>query len=369
MEQERIERKQREESKRQPTKGDNTVTQTALFDLTSPHSQQVVPRKSSVKDLTAPSIPKDITARSFQKDVNERSLHRKETTEHNRRHSETSILSIRSRRRGHDAEDMTSAFIVPDITIRNPVVDTSQVPELTKEARKVLDGLANHNGKNCTLCKGIISKGENHEHAKETIKISKPVPVSERILSATENDEDHTIRPSQAPGLALATVMKGLDDELAHLKIQLTKHQTLYNGQDPALSKRSRKSVHNKIETLLQAIDSKADQIYALYDVLEGQKQDGREISDEEVEVTLQSIGVGVAALHLRGGEGEKQQAEKKSNETSERHPWDLESEAESELPWEGIESTLESTKGGFSKETPPINPNHQCTRPRHLRL
>ena len=345
MEQERIERKQREESKRQRTKGDNTVTQTALFDLASPHSQQVVPRKSSMKE-TAQSMPKDVTARSFQKDVTERSLHPKETTEHNRRHSETSILSIR-RRRGLDAEDMTSAFIVPDITIRNLVVD---VPELTKEAQKVLDGLANHNGQNCTVCKGVINKGENHQHAKETIKISKPVPVSERILPATENDEDHTIRPSQAPGLALATVMKCLEDELAHLKIQLTKYQTLYNGQDPALSKRSRKSVHNKIETLLQAIDSKADQIYALYDVLEGQKQDGREISNEEVEVTLQSIGVDVAALHLRGGEGEKQQAEKKSNETSERYPWDLESEAESELPWEGIESTLELTKGGFSK-------------------
>ena len=349
LEQERVERKKCEQSKRQATKGDNVVTQTALFDLTTPHTQQAVPRKSSMKDLTVQSNQKDVTARSFQKDVTERSFHLREPTEHSRRHSETSFLSIRSRRRGVDAEDMTSAFIVPDITIRNPVADVSQVPQLTKEAQQVLDGLANHNGQNCTVCKRVVNKSENHEHAKETIKISRPVPVSERILPATENDEDHTIRPSQAPGLALATVMKGLEDEVAHLKIQLTRYQALYNGQDPALSKRSRKSVHNKIETLLQAIDTKSDQIYALYDVLEGQKQDGREISDEEVEVTLQSIGIDAGSLHLRGGEGEKQQAEKQ-NETSERHPWDLESEAESELPWEGIESTLESTRGGFSK-------------------
>ena len=181
--------------------------------------------------------------------------------------------------------------------------------------------------------------------------ISKPIPVSERILQATDSDEDHTIRPSQAPELALATVMKGLEDELDHLKIQLSKYQTLYNGQDPALSKRSRKSVHSKIQNLLQAIDAKADQIYALYDVLEGQKQDGHELSDEEVEVTLQSIGVDVASLHLRGGEGEKQQAEKKTDKAPKRHAWDLESEADSEeLPWEGIESTLESMKSGFSK-------------------
>ena len=298
---------------------------------------------------------KEMTTGSLPQEPSEKSIHHTEPTEHNRRHSETSLLSIRSRRRGLDAESMTSAFIVPDITIRNPVANTEEIPAVTKEGQKVLDGLANHNGQNCTVCTRFVKRGEDHDHAqavKETVKIPKPVPVSERMLKTIDDEDDHTIRPSQAPGLALATVMKGLEDELAHLKIQFSKYQTLYNGHNPALSKRSRKSVQQKMEGLLRAIDVKADQIYALYDVLEGQKQEGHEISDEEVEITLQSIGVDVASLQLRGGEVEKQ-AEKPKPEPKPRvesHPWDLESEGESEdLPWEGIDSTVETTKSVVS--------------------
>ena len=248
---------------------------------------------------------------------------------------------------------MTSAFIVPDITIRNPVANTEEIPAVTKEGQKVLEGLANHNGRNCTVCTRFIKRGEDHDHAqavKETVKIPKPVPVSERMLKISDDEDDHTIRPSQAPGLALATVMKGLEDELDHLKIQFSKYQSLYNGHNPALSKRSRKSVQQKMESLLRATDVKADQIYALYDVLEGQKQEGHEISDEEVEITLQSIGVDVASLQLRGGEVEKQAEKPKPKPKVESHPWDLESEGESEdLPWEGIDSTIETTKSGVS--------------------
>ena len=298
---------------------------------------------------------KDMTTGSLPQEPTEKSTHHTKPTEHNRRHSETSILSTRSRRRGLDAESMTSAFIVPDITIRNPVANIEEIPAVTKEAQKVLEGLANHNGQNCTVCTRFVKRGEDHSHAetvKETIKIPKPVPVSERTLKTSDNEDDHTIRPSQAPSLALATVMKGLEDELDHLKIQFGKYQILYNGHNPALSKRSRKSVQQKMEGLLRAIDVKSDQIYALYDVLEGQKQEGHEISDEEVEITLQSIGVDVASLQLRGGEIEKQ-AEKpkpKAKSKVESHPWDSESEEESEdLPWEGIDSTIETTKSGVS--------------------
>ena len=346
LEQERLERKQRQQCKRQPSKADSTFIQKGSVELQSQHSQQVLPRQSSMKDMTAGSLPQDPT---------EKSIHHTEPTEHHRRHSETSVLSTRSRRRGLDAGDMTSAFIVPDITIRNPVANTEEIPAVTKEAQKVLEGLANHKGHNCTVCTRFVKRGEEQCHAetaKETIKIPKPVPVSERILITSDNEDDHTIRPSQPPGLALATVMKGLEDELDHLKIQFSKYQTLYNGHNPALSKRSRKSVQQKMEGLLSAIDVKSDQIYALYDVLEGQKQEGHEISDDEVEITLQSIGVDVATLQLRGGEVEKQ-AEKpkpKPKAKVESHPWDLESEGESEdLPWEGIDSTVETTKSRAS--------------------
>lgn len=304
--------------------------------------------------LTRKSSMKDITSRSTNtNDAPKPSILPGAQPEHNRRHSETSILSSRSRRRGLDAENMTSAFIVPDITIRNPVVDSQPVPELTNEARDVLNGLAKHDGQNCTVCKRAISHDEHHEHdatARQAIKIHKPIPVSERMTKSSPYEEEPTIRPAQAPGLALAVVMKGLEDELAHLKIELARHQALYNGHDPALSKRKRKSVYRKIETLLRAIEMKADQIYALFDVLEGQKQDGHEISEEEVEITLQSVGINAAGLHLRGGGTDVEQENEKDN-PSKRQPWDLDSDGESgdDLPWEGIETTVETAKSGFA--------------------
>lgn len=345
LEQERIDRKQRRNRDRQPHDKNDTVTQIAPPEAQAKQPQQIFPRKSSMKDLTSRSTNRN--------DATEPSPFPSAQPEQNRRHSETSILSVRSRRRGLDAENMTSAFIVPDITIRNPGVDSHPVPELTKAAQDILDGLAKHDGQNCTVCKRAIGRGENHEHSttvREAIKIAKPVPVSDRMPRSSPYEEEPTIRPAQAPGLALAVVMKGLDDELAHLKIELAQYQALYNGHDPALSKRKRKSVYHKIETLFKAIEVKADQVYALYDVLEGQKQDGHEISQEEVEITLQSVGINAAGLHLRGGGADEEQQDEKEK-PSERQLWDLDSDAEDvdDLPWEGIETTIETTKSGFA--------------------
>ena len=321
---------------------DPTFTQTDLVQPVAQSSQKAAPRKSSMKDLTARSAKQREATET--RDVDQQ-------LEHNRRHSESSVLSIRSRRRGPDVENMTSAFILPDITLKTLGVNNAQMPKLTKESQEMVTA---HNGQNCTVCKRTIDAGEEHEHgekAEGVIKISKPIPVSERIAKASEDDGEPTIRPAQAPGLALATVLKELEDELVHLKIELSQYQTLYNCHDPALSKRRRKSVQQKIESTLNAIDIKADQIYALYDVLEGQKQDGHEISDEEVEITLQSIGVRAPELHLRGGNGDDVEGRGKEKPT-ERHPWDLESDGESSegLPWEGIESTVETTKSGFAR-------------------
>ena len=343
MEQERIQRKQRRNKDYQPDEKNKTIDQAAPEAQTK--QSQEIPLKSAMKDLTFRSTNRnDATQHSFIPSTH---------SEHNRRHSETSILSTRSRRRGgSNDENMTSAFIIPDITIRNPGSGSQSVSEITKEAQGVLSGLVKHDGQNCTVCKRAICHDEHHEHdgtIRDAIKVPKPVPVSDRMPQSSPYDEEPTIRPAQAPGLALAIVMKGLDDELAHLKIELTQYQTLYNGHDPALSKRKRKSVYHKIETLLEAIEVKADQLYALYDVLEGQKQEGREISQEEVEITLQSVGIDAASLHLRGGDADEEQQHEKEK-PSVRQPWDLDSDGESveDLPWEGIETTMETAQSGF---------------------
>ena len=122
----------------------------------------------------------------------------------------------------------------------------------------------------------------------------------------------------------------------------------MYNSHDASLSKRKRKSVFVKIEALLKAIDAKADQIYALYDVLEGQKADGHEITEEEVEVTLNAIGIDPVELRLRGGGVGRAEApyggegRGRGNETSDEEEEVHEDgiDDDMDLPWEGIEET-----------------------------
>jgi Centrosome microtubule-binding domain of Cep57 len=121
---------------------------------------------------------------------------------------------------------MTSAFIVPDITIRDFPLEKEVEPTLSLAAQRVLDGLAQHNGQNCTVCRRITShahgKGNREEEVKETLKVPRPVPVSERMPQSGEWNEEPTVRPSQPPATALAIVMKGLEDELNHLKMHVS---------------------------------------------------------------------------------------------------------------------------------------------------
>ncbi|KFY02021.1 hypothetical protein V490_00675 [Pseudogymnoascus sp. VKM F-3557] len=245
---------------------------------------------------------------------------------HTRRHSETSIKA-QTAARHITTEDVTSAFIIPDITLS--VAMNGGHPTLSAKAKKVLDTLCHHDGGNCTVCTRVASFEQNVE-GKQTVSIQKPIPVSDRMPVAGPYEDEPTMRPSVAPGLALATVMKGLEDELAHLKIELAQYQAVYNKHDPSLSMRKRKAVKARIERLLKAIDTKADQIYALYDVLEGQKETGQELSEKEVEVTLMDIGIDVDAL-------------KKDQTEQDLEGEDSGEDSELDLPWEGIEDTTGS--------------------------
>ncbi|KAL9102742.1 MAG: hypothetical protein Q9163_002139 [Psora crenata] len=345
LEQERIEQKQRKAARRQLLQQDGTRSKEVQYETQEQPLKAAVPRKSSMKDITSKSDAATLQACSASNGANAKAGH-------TRRQPDTSIHSTLSHRRGVDGENMTSAFILPDITIRAPKGAFEKLPELTKENRAALDKLTKHDRKNCTVCKRTVDHGKGHEclaSAKGTITVPKPVPVSERLPEATPDEDEPTIRPAQAPGLALATVLKGLEDELSHCKMKLSQYQALYNSHDPSLSKRKRKSCYQTMEMLLKLIEVKADQIYALYDVLEGQKQDGQDLTEEQVEITLQSLGMDIPGVHLRGG-GQEEKGEE-DEQQKERHPWELRSEegSDEDLPWEGVESTIDTTKSGYA--------------------
>jgi hypothetical protein len=158
-------------------------------------------------------------------------------------------------------------------------------------------------------------------------------------------EDEPTISPSVDPGLALATVIKGLDDEIAHLKIEHARIQSAYNKHDSSLGMRQRKALKKRLDKLLKAIDIKSDQVYALYDVLEGQKQCGQQMSEEEIEITLLSIGVDPEDFTKGSKKGGKQTTQHQNED-------DDEDDSELDLPWEGIEETTVSIDGAKKRQT-----------------
>ena len=292
------------------------------------------PLKSSLRE-PKPTIPRpasatgDVTTRSAATTEGEESIV-VPTADRPRRHSVHSLTSNSQRKKRKSTEDMTSAFILPDITLSRADLAASNPNKLPEATRRALDGIAQHDGKNCTVCKKVHPSDGTCNH--EPVKVPKPVPVSQRMPKPSPYNEEPTMRPSQPPAVALAGVLKTLEDELSHLKIQLLSYQSAYNKLDASLGKRQRKLLTEKIETTLKDIDMKSDQIYALYDVLEGQKQNGREMTEQEMEMTLESIGVDIPA-----------EAEV-TGTTDKSRPVEFDDDDDYELPWEGIESTGELT-------------------------
>lgn len=309
-------------------------------------SSTSLPKKTSLKANTRfVTVPTDITNRSLE-EADATQLTKTSDAEHNRRHSAPSFTDRREQQRRRQKENLTSAFILPDITVRHP--SSGPIRQVSESAQEVLHGIKYHNGQNCNVCHELIDRDEDHKHnyqdMKRTVTVPKPVPVSQRMPEADEWNEEPTMRPSQPPNIALATVIKALEDELTHLKIQLSQYQDLYNGHDPSLSKSQRKRVGKKIEGLMKDVDIKADQIYALYDVLEGQKQDGQEMTEQEVEVTLQSIGIDATETSVLLGSDTDDKTPQLNGVG--RRPWTYETSDDEELPWEGIESTETGIQG-----------------------
>jgi hypothetical protein len=332
LEEERLMRKQRRSSIPKESNPTETVNSTRQSILKTP-----APRKPSLRE-SKPSIPRpasaagDITTDSRATADGETSL-TVPIAERSRRHSDNSLPATTPLKKQRPAPDMTSAFILPDITLHQADLAANDLSKLPQATQRALDSIAQHNGKNCTVCHGRSNDAEcDHEQ----VKVPKPVPVSERMPKPSVYNEEPTMRPSQPPAVALATVLKSLEDELSHLKMQLATYQSAFNKLDASLGKRPRKALLEKIDKLLKDVDMKSDQIYALYDVLEGQKQDGHEITEQEMEMTLESIGIDYGSSHAPDITG--------TTDKSSRHTDQIDLDDEEDLPWEGIESTTEMT-------------------------
>nr|POE49123.1 spindle pole body protein ppc89 [Quercus suber] len=291
-----------------------------------------VARKSSLKDLFAGldlgteklSISGEVTGGSnrIKKSVRLQSPRTSDGSMLQPHEQDAGNISVASntsrRRRAASAENLTFAFDIPDFAI----VHSQPVPSLSGK------NCMQHNAASCTAC----------HPSDKNITIPTPIPVTDRVTPEDPDITSATVRPSQPPALALATVIKQLEDEIKHLKIRLFGHQTLYNQHTPALSKRKRVLVKSTMDRLTAEIEKRSDQVYDLHDVLEGQRQAALEaakrgeappaMNQHNVDETLTSVGLD--PVELAGRVGRQHQH---LDGTDER--WS-EDETE-ELPWEGL--------------------------------
>ncbi|CRK11013.1 hypothetical protein BN1723_009220, partial [Verticillium longisporum] len=233
---------------------------------------------------------------------------RKETTtrsEHTREHAVTMTQNMTGQ-----SQKVTSAksslkpshnkSTTVDMTSRSrkeerPSETRANCPALSANARRVLDDLCEHKCKNCVVCsritghRGTVSLKEATE-GKKRIHVPKPIPATEQVQQLEGYTEEPTMRPSQHPGQALAMVIKGLKDEAEHLKMEFSRLQARYNDLNSALGRTARKDLASRMREMLKRLEVKNDQIYALYDVLEGQKQADQAMPEEELEMTIFSI-------------------------------------------------------------------------------
>ncbi|KAL9605160.1 MAG: hypothetical protein Q9219_000094 [cf. Caloplaca sp. 3 TL-2023] len=232
------------------------------------------------------------------KDVNS-----KKPVEQARQISESSVIK-RPKRPSIPQDELTSGFILPDITFNlQPTVDTQAALPVVSQPRLEVSqhGRTQRSVEQPDLLDPAATE-TREQPVQQPTEPSKLPTVSDEELDITIYDEEPSVRPSQPPDVALAVVMESLQDELVSQRAQLAKYQHSYDRQDVAISRRQRKQLLGKIHALLESCDLKADQIYNLHDVIEGHKQHGQPITQNQVDDTLQSLGL--------------------------------------DMPWEGIEST-----------------------------
>ncbi|KAK3942110.1 hypothetical protein QBC46DRAFT_448005 [Diplogelasinospora grovesii] len=235
----------------------------------------------------------------------------------------------RLRRNSENAtQNETSAFIIPDITLHSEKDLTQRtnataaeqaaaaaIPSLSREARRVLDTICKHKSGNCNVCARITAYGakqtqqavsvaavavitaEDVRKGKKTVRVQKPTPVSDRMTEA--NGDEPTMRPSMPPGNALAILIKETQDEINHLEMELRRLNDAYFNHDKSLGQRERRRMMSEIKRLQTDLEAKSGQLYRLHDVLEGQKQAGQLMNEDEIDVTVLS-NLGIAVGHVQ---------------------------------------------------------------------
>ncbi|EMR09349.1 hypothetical protein PNEG_02303 [Pneumocystis murina B123] len=141
-------------------------------------------------------------------------------------------------------------------------------PYVDVNAQKIIEELDCHNPVSCSVCTRRRQKGILSEKNKDRLSFSAKTKQLDNIF-----EEENTIRPSMSPKSALSMVITQLEDEFKHLKLRYQEFIQSYEKVDPSIGKRKRKALAGKLKNIIEELEAKADQIYALYDVVEMAKE------------------------------------------------------------------------------------------------
>lgn len=354
VEAERVDAKKRKNRKESvEAVGTSTVKASDTTTAASAMAQPALPRKSSMKDVSQRVLSSESAAAvlarvraekesmsnpAYNRDVSEDITDQgsgplSQTARRNSDPTATAASNTsRRRRRTTDVEDenMTSAFIIPDITIAQPTATQASATAPTADARlsdaaqRVIHSINPHDAANCVICSRLTAPTNTNAAEKKTIVVPKPIPVSDTPVEPTADNPDPTLRPAQPPGIALAIVLKELNDQHEHVKARLATAQARYQQTDPRLSRARRGRLSREIDMLQRQCEGVADMIYRLYDVLEGQRAGagagaaGLEMTQAEVEVTVVGLREVMGRMGMGGGHGEESGSESEGGEETE---------------------------------------------------
>ncbi|EEB07693.1 spindle pole body protein Ppc89 [Schizosaccharomyces japonicus yFS275] len=149
-----------------------------------------------------------------------------------------------------------------------PTAQKGNLPRISNEVQRIINQMAAHEPSACTVCnrKNTANATFNALHTAATEDDDDNV-AQRRVHMHTDGASQETIRPSQKPKVALHSVAQQLKDEMMHLKLRYQKLVDAYNALPLGFQKRRRVALKGKMCRLLEALEAKADQIYALHDV------------------------------------------------------------------------------------------------------
>jgi len=119
---------------------------------------------------------------------------------------------------------------------------------------------------------------------RQTSAVRRPIPVSDRMGSSFA---DETIRPSQSPARALATVIEALRGEESQIQDEIANLNRRLDGLPSDRSHRAREATFSNLRVLYEKLRQKGTQIYELFNVAEGLKFAGIDMTDDLAEGTL----------------------------------------------------------------------------------